>query len=120
MARSAQLRLLDIAKYARLARTFVGEKTLDAFVNDEQCMLATVYALQCVSEASRFLPDDVRARAPLLPWRDIADARNVYSHGYHDLHPTRLLDTVRLHLPPLETFAREELAQLGLDPDEAS
>ena len=41
--------------------------------------------LEIISEASRRLDDEIRARHPNLPWRAITGAGNVYRHGYDNV-----------------------------------
>lgn len=38
--------------------------------------------IERISEASRRLPDDLKAGYPSIPWRDIAGIGNVLRHGY--------------------------------------
>jgi len=38
-------------------------------------------ALEIISEASRRLPDDMKASQPHIPWRDIAAIGNHLRHG---------------------------------------
>ena len=39
--------------------------------------LAMERAIEIISEASRHIPDDMKATAPDIPWRQIADIGNV-------------------------------------------
>lgn len=36
-------------------------------------------------EATRALPEDVRALAPEIPWSEIIGMRNILVHGYFDI-----------------------------------
>jgi uncharacterized protein with HEPN domain len=40
-------------------------------------------AIEIISEASRHLPEEMRASAPEVPWREIAAIGNVLRHAYH-------------------------------------
>jgi uncharacterized protein with HEPN domain len=73
---------------------------------------AATRALEIISEASRRLPDEVRARHPHLPWRAIMYAGNVYRHRYDDVDESRVWDTVHLHLPSLLTAVLAEIKAL--------
>jgi uncharacterized protein with HEPN domain len=57
--------------------------------------------LEIVSEASRRLPDELKARHPEIPWRDIAAAGNIYRHQYEDVLEQRVWQTLQHHLAPL-------------------
>src|SRR5580698_2341536 len=41
--------------------------------------------LEIISEASRRLPGELKARHPLIAWKDMAGAGNVYRHNYEDV-----------------------------------
>ena len=41
--------------------------------------------LQIIGEASRGLPEDVRALSPEVPWSNIIGMRNILVHGYFDI-----------------------------------
>ena len=72
-----------------------------------------VRCLEIVSEASRQLPDDLKLRHPGIPWKNVADAGNVYRHVYHDIDPQIIWSTVKQSLPPLLTAVETELAVPG-------
>jgi uncharacterized protein with HEPN domain len=79
--------------------------------------LRTIYAvtrcLAIISEASRRLPDELKARHPSIQWRDMAAAGNVYRHEYEDVAVRGVWDTLRHHLPPLRLVVEMDLAMLG-------
>lgn len=68
--------------------------------------LAIERLLQVVSEASRFIPDDVKAKNPAINWRGLADLGNWLRHAYHRTDADLLWDMIEDDLPPLETFIR--------------
>jgi uncharacterized protein with HEPN domain len=59
--------------------------------------------LEIISEASRRLPDEMKARHGNIPWRDIAAAGNVYRHEYDDVSPALVWESVQAALAPLRT-----------------
>jgi uncharacterized protein with HEPN domain len=72
---------------------------------------AVIRCLEVISEASRRLPDDLKARHPAIAWKEMAGAGNVYRHDYQDVASRRVWDTVRLALPPLRTVIVAELSR---------
>jgi len=64
--------------------------------------------LEIISEASRRLPNDVKARYPEVPWARIAGAGNVYRHDYEDVLASALWHTVRNQLTGLERAVQRE------------
>ena len=69
-------------------------------------------ALEIISEASRRLPAEMKARYPAVPWKNMAGAGNVYRHDYEDVAAKLVWDTVQLALPPLRDVVVREMAAL--------
>jgi uncharacterized protein with HEPN domain len=105
--------LLDIARHIDLAIHLTDGFDEARFTADLRTLYAVVRCLEIVSEASRRLPDDLKARHADIPWRNIAAAGNIYRHEYEDVSPRLVWETVRAGLPPLRDAVAMELAQLG-------
>jgi uncharacterized protein with HEPN domain len=65
--------LRDIAENIELARSFVAGLSFDEFQADRRTVYAVVRCLEIISEASRRLPVDLKARHPDIPWTDMAE-----------------------------------------------
>ena len=74
--------LKDILYQIDLAQSFVGDLDYEVFRDDLLRFHAVTRCLEIVSEASQRLPDDVKARHPAIPWKEMATAGNVYRHDY--------------------------------------
>lgn len=85
--------------------------TLETFSDDVMRVYAVVRALEIISEASRGLPEVVRARHPEIPWRAVAAAGNVYRHDYDGVEERYIWRTVSEALPPLLAAVEAELAR---------
>src|ERR1700731_3093434 len=94
-------RLLDIRDNFHLARAFVDGLNYDGFHDNQLVFYAVTRALEIISEASRRLPDDMRARHPEIPWSEMAGAGNVYRHDYEDVRTRLIWGTVHSRLPAL-------------------
>ena len=66
--RSAALR--DIAHHIDLAAQFAAGFEYDTFRADPRTVYAVTRCLEIISEASRRLPDELKARHPAIAWRD--------------------------------------------------
>jgi uncharacterized protein with HEPN domain len=69
--------LLDIRHNIHLADKFIAGLDCDRFVDDAQALYAATRCLEIISEASRRLPSELKARLPMIPWSQVAAAGNV-------------------------------------------
>lgn len=84
--------------------------TLDAFETDRRKRWLVERGIEIISEASRRLPGEMKARHPEIPWPKVAGIGNVLRHDYEDVAYDVLWHVVRDNLPPLEKVCRDELA----------
>jgi len=82
LSSAATAALRDIAHHIDLAASFVAGMDYEAFLADPRTVYAVTRCLEIISEASRRLADDLKARHPSIAWRDIAGAGNIYRHDY--------------------------------------
>jgi uncharacterized protein with HEPN domain len=79
--------------------------------------MRTFYALtrclEVISEASRRLSEELNARHPEIPWRQIAGSGNVYRHDYEDVLHRLVWGTVHGALPILRAAIEAELGELN-------
>ncbi|HJY49639.1 MAG TPA: HepT-like ribonuclease domain-containing protein [Stellaceae bacterium] len=108
--------LRDIAHHIDLALGFTAGFDYEAFVADPRTVYAVTRCLEIISEASRRLPDDLKARHPSIAWRDMAGAGNIYRHDYEDVAARHVWDTLQIDLPPLLAVITQELATLDPPP----
>jgi uncharacterized protein with HEPN domain len=111
MARSSPIaRLTDIIEAIELIQNEMAGVTLDAFEADRRKRWLVERGLEIISEASRHLTTDMKARHPQIPWPKVAGIGNVLRHEYEDVAHDVLWHVVRDNLPPLELVCRGELA----------
>ena len=67
--------------------------------------------IEIISEASRRIPDHMKADHPLVPWRSIAGIGNVLRHDYHAVRSDVIWDVVRLELPSLKVTLEKMLQE---------
>ena len=104
--------LQDIGRNIELATAFVNNMTVEEFEQDILRVYAVTRSLEIISEASRRLSDELKARHPHIAWREMAGAGNVYRHGYGGVAAKRIWETVRIALPPLHKAVQEELSRI--------
>jgi uncharacterized protein with HEPN domain len=73
-------------------------------------LYAITRCLEIISEASRRLLDELKARHPHIPWREMAAAGNFYRHKYENVLPRRVWKMLQQDLPLLRAVIGQELA----------
>jgi uncharacterized protein with HEPN domain len=85
VARSLIPRLADIVEAIERINVILADVSLDAFENDWQRQWLVERGIEIISEASRRLPDDLKARNPEIPWQKVAGIGNVLRHNYESI-----------------------------------
>ncbi|WP_342760679.1 HepT-like ribonuclease domain-containing protein [Bradyrhizobium sp. CSA207] len=97
-----------------LATQFAVGLDREAFTSDLRSVYAVTRCLEIISEASRRLPEELKARHPAITWKQMAAAGNVYRHDYEDVAAHFVWETVQRALPPLRVVIEEEIAGLEI------
>src|SRR5271165_6462057 len=96
-----------------LAQRFVHGLSYQRFRDEELYFYAVTRCLEIISEASRRVPQEIKARHPDIPWAEMGAAGNIYRHEYEDVAQRRVWVTVEKRLPPLLAAVEQELRDLG-------
>jgi uncharacterized protein with HEPN domain len=110
---STQRWLNDIRAQFELVQRFLGDLDYESFRDDQLRFYAVTRCLEIISEASRRLPEDLKARHPSILWKEMAGAGNVYRHGYESIDACEVWITIQDHLPALRFAVDAELAALS-------
>ena len=82
----------------------------DQLLRDGPIRDAVVWRLETIGEASTNLSPELKARHPEIPWRGVADFRNIVAHAYRSLQPDIVKDVVDRDLQPPSEVVEGELA----------
>jgi uncharacterized protein with HEPN domain len=107
----SRVRLVDIRHNIHLVRQWIAGLDFEQFAQDTMRVYAVVRALEIVSEASRGVEADVKARHPDIDWARMAGAGNIYRHDYDDVVEQFVWTTARNSLPPLLAAVDSELSR---------
>ena len=111
MPKSLKPRLLDLLDAIAGVQGAAGHMELELYRNSWQARRATERGIEIISEASRHIPDDLKARFPEVPWRQIAAIGNVLRHEYQRVEDQIVWNVAREHLEPLERAVRSMLLE---------
>ncbi len=109
--RSPNPHLNDIIEAIDRVRQALGNMPLDRFETDWRRRWLVERGVEIISEASRRLPDKLKARHPDIPWQKVAGIGNVLRHNYENISAPIMWKLVKEDLPHLDRACREELAR---------
>jgi uncharacterized protein with HEPN domain len=107
------VRLTDIIEAIDLINAEMAGVSLGAFEPDKRKRWIVERGIEIISEASRRLGDELKARHPEIPWPKVAGIGNILRHDYQRVAHDVLWKVVDNDLPVLERVCRQELARLG-------
>jgi uncharacterized protein with HEPN domain len=109
--RNATPRLTDIVEAIERIKDVMHGVALEAFEQDWQRRWIVERGVEIVSEASRRLPDDLKARHPEIPWAKVAGIGNILRHEYQRVAPAVLWSVAHGDLDLLEQVCKDELSR---------
>ena len=109
VARSLIPRLTDIVEAIERIHGVLENISLEAFATDWQRQWLVERGVEIISEASRHLTDEMKARHPEIPWQKVAAIGNVLRHNYEKIAAPVVWKLVQTDLPALEKVCRVEL-----------
>jgi uncharacterized protein with HEPN domain len=111
MSTSSIARLVDIIEAIELVRSETAGVTLQSLESDKRRRWVIERGIEIISEASRQLTDELKARHPEIPWPKVAGIGNILRHEYERVAHDVLWRVAHDDLPPLEKVCREELTR---------
>ncbi len=108
----------DLLMLISRAERSVEGRTFDDLVANEEAYDALTYRLAMIGETSKKLPEELKARHPHLPWREMTTFRNFASHDYFGID-ARLVWQAAMSLAPIKDMAETEILSLSKGEDGA-
>ena len=93
--------LLDILEAAKLALSYVENKSKKDFLADIQCQDAVIRRLEIIGEAAGRITEETRNDLSNLPWSEMIGMRNIMIHDYDGVDIEIVWETVQNDLPRL-------------------
>ncbi|MEA1905245.1 MAG: DUF86 domain-containing protein [Candidatus Hadarchaeota archaeon] len=92
---------------------YIAGVSYDQFLRNSLLQDGVVRQLEIVGEAAKSVSGTFRDAHPELPWSQMTGIRNKLIHGYFEVDPFIVWDTVQSDLPPLKQQVERILEALG-------
>lgn len=96
-----QMRVRDIIHAADKIVLHCQNLDFDQFAKDEWTTDAVLRNFTVIGEAARLIPEEIRIKFTEIPWRDMADMRNLIVHEYFGVDLQTVWRTIKVDLPSL-------------------
>jgi len=97
-------RLVHILTAIDVIQTLLARKTPEDLATDLPLQFSIERAFEVICEASRRLPDNIKAQEKAVQWQRMVDFGNELRHAYHRINPKILMEIAARDLPPLKEF----------------
>jgi len=91
----------DMSSFANDALNYSRGLSLAEFEQNSMAYDATLRKIELIGEAAGNIPVDIRALAPLIPWREIIATRNRVAHAYLGIDNDTIWSILQDELPAL-------------------
>jgi uncharacterized protein with HEPN domain len=107
--------LLDIDYSLKQAEKFVVGFDLDSFSGDNKTIYAVVRALEIVGEATKNIPQKFKKEHVEIPWKKLADMRNILIHEYFGVNKKVVWKIIKQDIPEVKNKMSELIKELDID-----
>ena len=104
--------LQDMLESIERIRRYTESMDPARFLENDVVQDAVIRRIEIMGEAVGYLPDDLKAGYPEVPWQDIKDMRNKLIHDYGRVDLDLVWAVVRRDIPSLEPQIRRVLGAL--------
>jgi uncharacterized protein with HEPN domain len=113
--KTPRLYLEHISEAIAIIERRIAGKTLDDLMADDVLRDAIERRIEVISEASRRLPADMKARHPEVPWQNVAGIGNVLRHEYYSVNLDIISRIATQDIRPLAAAVDSLLAEVLRD-----
>jgi uncharacterized protein with HEPN domain len=107
VSRRPEQRIDDVIECCEKILRFTSGMDQERLVEQELVMDAVLRNIEIIGEATKHIPDDVRARMPGIEWKKIAGMRDWISHTYYRVDDDIVWDAVATKVPELLRTLRD-------------
>ena len=92
--------------------SFVDDMTYEEFIKDRKTLNAVVRSIEIIGEASKNIPETMKTKYKVLPWKQMAGMRDKLIHAYFGIDTETLWKAVKENIPPLKKAIQKILKEL--------
>lgn len=100
-SRDWMLRVQDILDAIETIQQRLNGLSFESFASNDVIVESVLYRFIVIGEASANIPNEIKALASDLPWRQMNDMRNIMAHEYFQVKIDIVWETTQENLPPL-------------------
>ncbi len=112
MTRNVSLYVKDILQNMQDAEEFVWGFSYEQFAGDKRTFNAVVRSLEVIGEAAKNIPDEIRSKYPLVPWKEMAGMRDKVIHFYFGVNKEAVWIAVKERIPAVRPMVEKILQEL--------
>ena len=101
MSREPEQRMADIIECCEKILRFTSGMDRERLFEQELVMDAVLRNIEIIGEATKHLPEEIRARMPGIEWKKIAGMRDWISHVYYRVDDDIVWSAVETEVPQL-------------------
>ena len=113
-SRDWQFRIRDIVQAITAIQQNIGSMDFEDFQGQDTIVKAVLYDFLIIGEAAINIPTEIQARYPNIPWRVMANMRNVMAHEYFQINLNIVWRTIKNNLPSVLLQLRELIELEGI------
>ncbi|MEK6855991.1 MAG: HepT-like ribonuclease domain-containing protein [Nanoarchaeota archaeon] len=102
MKRDYKLFIEDISRCIEQIELNLNGISEEQFRKSDALQSIVMMKLQIIGESSRNIPGSVKQVNPLMPWREMANVRDLISHSYYLIGADYLWRTVNNQIPRIK------------------
>ena len=115
MSRDPRLYLEDILEACEKILQYIEGISREDLTTDTMRLDALVRNIEILGEAAKNLPEEVKAKIPNLPWREITAMRDVLAHAYFGVDHDIVWDVATTKVESVRRLVSEYLHQSSTD-----
>lgn len=92
----------DMVAAIESIEAFIAGMGFEEFARDDKTLRAVLRKLEVLGEASKQVPEEIRAKHPDIPWREMAGMRDKLIHFYFGVDEALVWQTITNKIPDVK------------------